>query len=210
MKYNVEWRYFAGRNELGEHWHFAEFRKKDRYFRHWSVNGRFYEDEQEMGNDFHIVTPQFDYLFFPTLSPIEHKIPGMEYYSYPKLTDGKIEVWFDHEKRMEVGSDWEWIGCNLDCGMTLMAYWKKEYQYCDLTFNNKTIEVKCMLDGRHFYIYELGTYLCADDTQLKPPTTQQIIHRPKYGRRYAEWAIDIIAKGGVIGRGVREKTFKYV
>jgi hypothetical protein len=211
-KYPMEWRYFSGRMEDGVHFHYAEFRKRDRYFRHWSVNGKFYEDMQEMGDDFHIKTPQFDYLLFPTLPAIEHKIPGKEYISFPKLTDGKVEVWFDHEQILEPGSNWEWLGCNLNCGMTIMAYWPEgpEPKYCDLTFNGITIPVKCMLDGRHFFIYDTGMYLMADDTQLSPPTTQGIIHKPKYGRPYSEWSFDVISKGGVIGKGIREKTFKGV
>ena len=210
MKYNIEWRYFSGRRPDGVHFHYAEFRKHSKHFRHWSVNGKFYQDTEEMGDSFHISTPQFSYFFKPISEPIEHKIEGMEYYSWPKLSDGSTEVWFDHHKVMEVGSNWEWLGCNLDCGITLMAFWRPEYQYCDMTYNGKTVEVKCMLDGRHFFIYETGMYLMADDTQLNPPTTQDIIHKPKYGRPYAEWAFDVKSKGGTIGKGVREKTFKGV
>jgi hypothetical protein len=210
MNYPIEWKYFSGRRTTGEHWHYVEIRKRDKYARHWSVDGKFYEDTQEMSSwdNLEIETPQFHYYFHPTSQPIEHRIPGMYYVSWPKVTDGITEAWMDHQQVMEVGSNWEWLGCNLNCGMTLMAAWRPEFKYCDLTFNNKTIEVKCMLDGRHFYVYDLGMYLAADDTQLVPPSTQSIVHKPRNGRPYSEWAVDIIAKGGIIGRGFREKTFK--
>lgn len=208
MKFNMEWRYFSGRTEQGVHFHYVEFRKDKKDFRHWSVDGKFYEDERGMGDALMVHTPQFEYWFRPATAPIEHSIPGKEYYSWPKLVDGKVEAWFDHAKMNEVGSNWDWIGLNLDCGMTIMAYYKEDYRYCDLTFNSKTIEVKFILDGQHFVIPELGMYLILDDSQLNPPTTRDIVYKPKYGRRYSEWCFDVISKGGIIGRGIREKTYK--
>ena len=212
MKYSTEWRYFAGRMEDGRHFHYVEFKKDKKYFRHWSVDGQFYEDEKEMGDALMVKTPQFEYWFRPETAPIEHWIPKKTYFSWPKLVnvkdDIKVEAWFDHATMQEVGSNWDWIGLNLNCGMAIMAYVKEDYSYCDVTFNSKTIEVQCILDGRHFVIPEMGMYLILDDSQLNPPTTRDIVYKPKYGRPYSEWAFDVVSKGGIIGHGVREKTYK--
>lgn len=208
--YPIEWRYFAGRKTNGIHWHYVEFRKQDTYFRHWSVNGKFYEDDGELNDSLHIETPQFSYYFHPESRPIEHKMRGVEYFSWPKITDGITEAWYDHAKMHTVGSNWDWLGCNLDCGMTIMVWNREEDPYCDLTFNDVTMKVTCTVDGRHFFIPETGMYLIADDTQLNPPTTRNIVHKPKYGRPYSEWCFDVVSKGGIIGRGIREKTYKEV
>lgn len=206
---SVEWRYFAGRRANGEHFHYAEFRKGEFQFRHWSLNGKFYEDLTPMGNDLHIKTPQFEYTFRPISDEIKHRVDGRNYRTIPKVTDGQIVVWYDHDEIDDVvGPNWDWVGLNLDCGMTITVLWRADGYYADLTYNGKTIIVKCILDGRHLFIYDTGQYLMLDDALLNPPSTQDIIHRPKYGRPYSEWAFDVVSKGGIIGRGIREKTYK--
>lgn len=213
MKIDVEWRYFSGRKPDGTHFHYVEFDKRGFHFRHWSIDGKFYEDMGEMGADFHIKTPQFEYNFKPISDVIEHKIPGRSYITIPRMKDGDTEVWFDHDSVVDVGPNWEWVGFNLDCGMTIMCLWRPEIEKdlnTTLTFNGKTIYVKSILDGRHFLVQDTGMYLMLDDTQLNPPTTRDIVHKPTFGRPYSEWCYDVISKGGIIGKGIREKTFKEV
>jgi hypothetical protein len=202
MRANVEWRYFAGRQEDGKHFHYAEFR-------HWSLNGKFYEDIEPMSVGLHIRTPQFEYDFTPMVPAIKHQLDDRNYVTIPKVVDGKVEAWYDHDQINEiVGPNWDWVGLNLDCGMTILVLWRADGYYADLTYNGRTKQVKCILDGRHLFLYDTGQYLMLDDTQLNPPSTQNIIHKPKYGRPYSEWAFDVVSKGGIIGRGIREKTYK--
>jgi len=208
----IEWKYLWGRLSDGRFFHYVEFRKGDEWFRHYSLDGKFYEDEISNLSGFGFKTPQFDLQLVPQCEPIVHNTKTRNYYSIPHLTgtsrynDNVAEAWYDQEwdfTAPHAGSDWEWFSLKLNCGMSIVAYNREEDKYCDFNMGDKTVQSEFLYDyPKHFYINALGSYLTLE------PFDREVIFRPKHGRPYSETPFKIIAKGAIIGIGVRERTYK--
>lgn len=184
-----EWFYIWGRRENGEFYHHAEFKLSKGVFTHHSEAGSFGEIQ--------------------TINPIVHlertnpiiihrRKPGSFYYTIPG------NPWIDHEWGDGiVGGDWDWVGINMGCGMSIMAYNKgEEGRGCDVTLGNRTIESEFILDGKIFFIQETG------QTFLLEPINGEYIFKPKIGRPYSETPVNVVSDGRIIGYGMRERTYK--
>jgi len=224
----IEWIYFWGRLDNGKFFHFAEFLHKfGKYranFRHWSYDGEFGEEIDDHWGDrvsstgftikgFSFNSPRLGLTFQPKCKPVIHNtILNKGYYSIPYLEgEGylypaekvKARAWFDHEWNDTIeGLDWEWVGLNLDCGMNIMAHRAADFKICDITLNGTTFESDFILDGRHFFLHATGMYLILN------PLGDEKIFDPKLGVKYSEQPFEVISKGGVIGYGMRERTYK--
>lgn len=223
----IEWIYFFGRLENGKFFHYAEFlfgpNQVKRNMVHYSLDGEFFEEVDSFfekrkcrggyaGKQFFFNTPKLGITFIPISKPIIHKTnPGRNYYSIPRLEgegflypDKKIKAtgWFDHEFSEFQGlPNWEWLGINLRCGLDIMAFSSEGESLCDVTLDGTTFETDFIIDGHHLFLYEPGMYLTLN------PIQDEKIFDPKVGIKYSEQPFEVISKGGVIGYGMREKTY---
>ncbi len=207
----MEWKYLWGRLSDKRFFHYVEFRKDGNWFRHYSLDGQFWEDNISNLSGFGFKTPYFDLDLCPETKPVVHDTTPF-YYSISHLigtsrySDGVAEAWYDQYWDLNdchVGSNWEWFGIKLNCGISVMAYDRSGEKLCDITYNDKTFRSDFFFDyPKHFYICELGSYLTFE------PMQQEVIFKPKYGRPYSETPVEVIAKGECIGYGMRERTYK--
>ncbi len=223
----VEWWYFWGKLSNGHYFHYANFRLKFGFKSraiHFSMHNKESKYWEEIGNDFGEMQSETGYFknrfhfsnnimgmsCIPNVKPIVHK-DG--YYSIPSLSgEGHVypnqpitsDVWFDHEFKgiMEALKNWEWVSIKLDCGICIMAHYQGKKEVCNLSWNNSNMKSKFILENKHFFINDLGMYLTLE------PTVEEKIFYPKFGIPYSEVPFEVISKGGVIGYGMREKTYR--
>jgi hypothetical protein len=230
----VEWWYLWGRTEDNAFFHFATFRVKLGRFIKLASHYSFHNSETTYGeevedeltplrikggffaknNRFFFSTPKLSATLFPISKPLIHREEEMNnYYSIPFLEgtgqilpEGRkvnIEAWFDHEFK-GFGSDsllkgWDWLSFKLRSGVAGMCH--KHRDFCHLVYKDNSFKSKFILEDKHLYINELGSYLTLE------PINEERIFTPNFGLRYSEQPVEILAKGEVIGYGMRERTY---
>jgi len=192
---------------------------------HYSLDGE-YRDEVISWKDnimstsgygvdrFHCTTPEFGVVVKPLCKPVIHSTKlDREYYSIPKMEgyghiNGKkypATAWFDHECSNVPYSEtpqWDWVGLKLNCGINIMAYDSNIERISDATIGENTIQSDFILEGKHLSLNDLGMYL------IMEPLKEEKVFDPRLGIKYSEQPFNVIAKGGVIGMGMRERTYK--
>jgi len=225
-----EWLYWWGKLKDGKFFHFADFIWQIGSFKsnwqHWSFDGEFggsvtpleekgVSDSRYIYNRFNFHCPRMGFTFVDPPKPVVHrKFGGMNYYSIPRIkgkgfiypTKGEeIECvgWLDHEwGDGQKTEGWDWVSIMLDCGINITAFDYKIDRMCDLDYFGKIIESDFILENKHFYIHELGSYLTLE------PIQDEIIFKPQLGINYSEQPFEVITKGKMIGFGMRERTYK--
>lgn len=227
----IEWWYFWGKFSDGRFFHFAIFRAGKGSLRtrasHWSLHNKKSEYFEELEDDFNslkyagsyvakedrfsINSKHFGLTMFPNGKPIIHQsqrnyytIPSLsgEGYTFPaeKVTS---DIWMDHEfGRYRTLSDWEWLGIKLDCGLNLMVTLSAENKLSMIENKSNLLSSDFILDGKHLFFHALSMYLILE------PTVEEKIFNPKFGIPYSEQPFNVISKGGIIGHGMRERTYK--
>ncbi len=227
---SVEWLYFWGLVNKKEFFHFVEFSAKvgniKRNVRHWSLNGKFYEEADDdltkikshcgyTEKGFYFNTPQIGMSFADIPKPIIHQnTERFGYYSIPFINgDGyiypnkKVDCvgWLDHEwtfGSLEHIQHWDWLGILLDCGISITAYFAKDFKLCNVSIGDKIINNNFYLNGKHLRIENVGMDLVIDNIgEVK-------IFNPNFiKRKYSEQPVNIMANKRIIGIGMRERTY---
>jgi hypothetical protein len=144
---------------------------------------------------------------------IHEDTENRHYYSIPSLIgegtfysnreEFKSDVWMDHEfTDYKKFSDWDWVGVKLDCGLYIMVHNSETDKRCAIQFNDKVISSDFILENKHLFIHSLGMYLTLE------PTVEEKKWSPKFGIDYSEQPFEVVSKGGTIGVGMRERTYK--
>jgi predicted secreted hydrolase len=228
----VEWWYFWGKISNGDFFHYANFRvgigKLQSRAVHWSIHNsesNYFEELPDIfdclkyrstymakGNLFSLQTKSFYLSMTPNYNPVVHHVlPHRNCYSIPSLSgEGQFypdveitsDVWMDHEfSEGRHFSNWDWVGVKLDCGLYIMAHDSSTDKSCSIMFGNKVLHSDFILDGKHLFLHPLSMYLILE------PKVEEKIFDPKFGIKYSEQPFEVISKGGVIGYGMREKTY---
>lgn len=228
-EYDFEWIYFYGKLDNGKYYHFAEFltRMGGLYsdFVHYSIDGKFEEEveswkEIKISNSgyafgkFSFTTPEFGMVYRPNKEIIVHKTQqGKNYYSIPTLLGtGHLRGdkvtgygWLDHEfSFFKREANWDWVGVRLNCGINIMAAVMDKESLCDVSFGDRVIQSEFILEGKHLFIHSLGMYLILE------PVQDEVVNKPRLGVKYSEQPFNVISKGGIIGEGMRERSYMEV
>lgn len=159
---------------------------------------------------FSFTSNELSLIAYPQCKPVTHNTKVWEnYYSLPwlkaegHLSGKKIsaDLWLDHVFSSPNFSHWDWVGVKLNSGLSVTAINGLAESFCSITIKDNRIESDFILDGKHLYLNQLGSYLTLE------PMEEEVIFTPKFGPRYSEQPFNVTAKGEVIGYGMRERTY---
>ena len=228
-EYSGEWIYLWGKLDTGDFFHFTDqlfsFGKNRNRIIHRSLNGKFHEEADTWksrikstggyaNGKFFMRTPGLELVFEPKSKPVIHqtKMERRNYYSIPYLEgEGfldtqkvKAKAWLDHEfSDIRKVPDWDWVSLHLNCGIYIMVWNCEAEPTCDVTVGDKTIESGFILEGKHLFLNDLGMYLILE------PVWEEKVFNPEFAIfPYSETAFNVISKGGIIGYGLRERTYR--
>ena len=230
----VEWWYFFGKFSNEDFFHLSNYRLTlggmTSRATHWSIHNResrYYEELSDdfdflkngvtympKGDRFHVQCEKFSLTMYPNSQPMIHEVGDKRnYYSIPSMlgegllnqNEIKSDVWMDHEfTNYKKFSDWDWVGVKLDCGLYIMVHNSETDKRCAIQFNDKMIDSDFILEGKHLFIHALGMYV------LLEPRVDEKVFSPRFGIPYSEQPFNVMSKGGIIGTGMREKTYKEI
>ena len=164
-----------------------------------------------INNMFSLGTKHFGLNMIPDRKPVVHKSIG-SYYSIPSLigtghtypAESVISnVWMDHYfGPYRETPDWDWVSLKLDCGLNIMAGDFKDYRTVMIECKGNLLESDFILESKHLFFHALSMHL------LMQPTVEEKIFYPKFGMPYSEQPFEVLSKGGMIGYGIRERTYR--
>ena len=205
----IEWWYVWGKLGSSIFFHWALFRKKNKFVLHYSLcsDGEIEYHEKRIDPEniitidnewIEIKSPDFRLKCLMECDPHEHK---RRYYSVPHLSiHGTLKTgnkwlpihgngWFDHAWNEPLDKDWEWFSFKMNNGEIGMVYTRGDEQYCMI--------------GNEKEILKEYSFI---------PLVNEKIFTPKHGFSYSEQPLTLYKKGTklfVSGYGVKEKTYRY-